>query len=428
MKVPAKLRGFLGRSKVVQPLHTSDLKEANERKWAYVASIKAEFAQALKAMASGDPLKAEAVLYRLQNPDRDEAGGQVLSDKVSAVGKRHGWHKASEFLELAKGVSTPFDFYEDRFLAHKAEYRTKSIGDFKRVLGWLSEWCSGTKQFAFIEDLDREVAGQFIERHLTKGRSSQKAKAYMAFLREYWKWMKMRGIVSENPWVDQVLPNGSRARRDAELDGGKRPFTDQEVSSLIYGPATGYLPDLMRLAALSGMRIEEICQLRVRDCSDENFVVQQGKTINARRVIPQHSDLAKLVERRTKGKGPEDYLLHELPEVPKSRDTRSDPASKQFTRYRRKQGVDERPNDKAKSNVDFHSFRRYFIKQARDGLETARGAYSPWTIANIVGHDDEGVKDLLKLTMAHYAGPASEHAKRACVEAVNLPAQQYPSI
>ncbi len=414
----------MGRSKVVHPLHTSDLREANERKWAYVATIKGEFAEALKAMVSGDPLKAEAVIYRLQHSERNDDEGQRLLEKVEAVAEKHGWDKASDFHEVAQGVSTPFDFYVERFLAHKAEYRTKSIGDFKRVLGWLAEWCGDNKQPPYIEDLDRAIAGQFIERHLIKGRGVRKASAYLAFLREYWKWMKMRGIIAENPWVDQALPNASRTRQDSEFDGGKRPFTLKEVSALIYGPATGYLPDLMRIAALSGMRIEEICQLRVRDCTDGNFMVQQGKTLNARRVIPQHSCLVRLVTERTKGKKPEEFLLHELPEVPESRDTRSDPASKQFTRYRRKQSVDERPNEKVKSNIDFHSFRRYFIKQARDGLEQARGTYSPWTIASIVGHDDEGVKDLLKLTMAHYAGPASEQAKLACVEAVTLPANQ----
>ena len=63
---------------------------------------------------------------------------------------------------------------------------------------------------------------------------------------------------------------------------------------------------------------------------------------------------------------PGDFLLDELPPLTKSRETRSDPAAKRFTRYRRSVGVDERPNGKAKSNVDFHSFRRWFIRAARD--------------------------------------------------------------
>src|SRR5690606_2467267 len=99
---------------------------------------------------------------------------------------------------------------------------------------------------------------------------------------------------------------------------------------------------------LSGMRLEEICQLRVADCADGGFRVHFGKTVNARRTVPIHPDLVAIVARRTEGKPASAYLIDGLPDVPASRDSRSHPAAKAFTRYRRKVGVDERPNGKAK--------------------------------------------------------------------------------
>lgn len=83
--------------------------------------------------------------------------------------------------------------------------------------------------------------------------------------------------------------------------------------------------------------------------------------------------------------------------------------------------IDERPNGKAKSNVYFHSFRRWFIRKARDAMQEPNAGFDAWTIADVVGHDDEGVKDILKLTMSHYPGPSGDKAKKALVEAVNLP-------
>ena len=252
-------------------------------------------------------------------------------------------------------------------------------------------------------------------------RSRDKAAAYLGFLREYWRWLKTRGYVSENPWLDQELPAPRRPSRNDEPDEGKRPYTDNELRTLLNGPAQSHLPDLMRVAALSGMRIEEICQLLVSDCEGGEFRVWHGKTANAKRTIPIHHDLQTIIGRRLANKSPSDFLFHELPDVPASRDSRSDPASKMFGRYRRKMAIEERPNGKAKSNVDFHSFRRWFIKKARDRLDQGNAGYSPWTIADVVGHDDEGIQKILRLTMAHYPGPSSTEAKRALIDGIKLP-------
>lgn len=129
----------------------------------------------------------------------------------------------------------------------------------------------------------------------------------------------------------------------------------------------------------------------------------------------------KIVERRTAGKKDSDYLFEELPPVPKSRETRSDPAAKQFTRYRRTMKVDERPNDKAKSNVDFHSFRRWFIRKARDAMLAGGAGFDHWTFAWVVGHTDDERAKSLDLSQHGYAGQDPERAKRALVEAVKLP-------
>lgn len=428
--IPRNLQSTLGRSRFKQSLGTSDLKEANERKWPVVTRMKAVIAQARRAVASNDPLEAEALQARLH---ADDEGTQYwLHDRAEKIAATEGHEAAAAFYNLGSGKTTPLDHHSEAFLSFKADYRLKTQGDFKRVLRWLGDWLKTEHHAATLEAVTRKSAGQFIEDSLCVGRDRKKAAAYLGFLREYWKWLKQRGHVEDNPWIGQDLPAQPRRDRNAERDGGKRPYTDEEAATLLYGPATDlmrppvcyYLSDLMHIAALSGMRLEEICQLRVADCKGEIFVVHEGKTANARRAVPIHPDLASIVTRRVEGRPDAAYLIDGLPDVPTSRDSRSDPASKAFGRYRRKMKVDERPNGKAKSNVDFHSFRRWFIRKARDAMQEPGAGFDAWTIADVVGHDDEGIKDILKLTMSHYPGPSGDKAKRALVESVKLPSKE----
>lgn len=419
LKVPAKVRDVIGRGKLTSPLHTADLKEANERKWPVLAQLKAIIQEAERAVGNQDPVEREALLHRLSNAE--EGTQYAIELRATQLEQDVGYPGAKAFFDLASGTVTPLEDHTETFAAHRG-YRLKSRADFTRVLGWLGDWLRAAKLPVALESVSRKQAGLFIAQSLTRGRSMKKAAAYLAFLRQYWKWLVEKGHLAENPWTGQTLPAQPKAQRGAEPDGGKRPFTDDEVTKLLRGEADPMLADLMRIAALSGMRLEEICQLQVADCEGGLFQVWAGKTENARRTVPTHSGLKDIIARRIAGKQAGDFLIDELPPIADSRETRSDPAAKRFVRYRRDCGVDERPNDKAKSNVDFHSFRRWFIRKARDArLEGATG-FDEWTLTWVVGHTDSDRPKSLELSQHGYAGTDPEKAKRALVEAVRLPA------
>lgn len=419
LKVPEKVRDVLGRGKLTHPLHTADLKEANERKWPIVARLKSIIAAAEKALGSTDPVEAEALRLRLAS--RDDDTEEALSIRAYQLEATHGEARAKAFYDLASGRVTPLDHHADAFLRHQA-YRLKSEGDFRRAIGWLGDWLRDSRLPVTLEAVRRVEAGLFITESLIVGRGRQKATAYLGFIRQYWGWLISRGhVLGENPWAGQSLPMPPKLRRDAEPDRGKRPFTDAELSILLGHDAGSLLNDLMPVGALSGMRIEEICQLLVSDCRDGHFNVWAGKTDSARRTVPIHSGLREIIERRCGGKKEDGYVFDELPPTPKSRETRSDPAAKQFTRFRRKVGVDERPNDKAKSNVDFHSFRRWFIRKVRDARHAGAVGFDEWTLTWVVGHSDSDRARSLDLSQHGYAGQDPEAAKRALVEAVKLP-------
>lgn len=104
-----------------------------------------------------------------------------------------------------------------------------------------------------------------------------------------------RGHAESTPWAGQSLAKAGLAGEVV----GKRPFTTAEALKLLQGPADGELADAMRVAALSGMRIEEIYRLTVADCGGGWFTLRQAKTKAGVRRVPIHSGLADIIARRT---------------------------------------------------------------------------------------------------------------------------------
>ena len=122
--------------------------------------------------------------------------------------------------------------------------------------------------------------------------------------------------------------------------------------------------------------------------------------------MPIHSKLKAIVARRSKGKGPDAFIFDELPEATPSR-PRSAQASQAFTRYRRKVGVGAGEGES--SDVDFHSFRRWFTTKAE------QAGQPPHIIDFVTGRKRPGgdVRTLLR-------GPSMAQMRK-CVEAVELP-------
>lgn len=167
---------------------------------------------------------------------------------------------------------------------------------------------------------------------------------------------------------------------------------------------------LMPMAALSGMRLNELCQLRLVDFDVVDGVdvircaAEGGKTEAATRWVPVHLELARLgllrqVERlRAAG---ETQLF---PELKAGRDGHGQQASKWFQRYRKACGVT------GKQVHVFHSFRHGFVTAA------LKAGVAPHRLASVVGHEAGLV------TVDTYGAEAVPTAiARQVVEAVKLP-------
>ncbi len=426
--VPRPLRPAMGKSNLLLNLHTADVAEAIRRRPHALAALAAELgrAQGHAPPRLGLSLDTLAMQWRdsevitdaadiVPGPNgepviltaRDigeEINAGLIVDEAERIEAKHGGRAAQRFFRVASGSGTPIDHHLEQCLkeaAVKPRTKLERRSAVRRFATWASDSC--------LEDVDRRLAGRYASEILASyhpGTANKHLDGLMAF----WKWLTKRGHVNANPWEGQWFKSKGVAGVSAELQG-ERAFTDDELRKLLQGPAEARLKDAMAISALSGMRIEELCMLRVADCVDRMFDIKRAKSAAGIRKVPIHSALSALVARRTAGKAPTDYLIHELGDAPdpSSGRHRSMPLSKQFTRYRRDIGIDERVEGSRRSRVNFHSFRRWFATKA-DHAEIRESV-----IQCVMGHARQSV------LFDRYAKQAALEHLRACVDAVKLP-------
>jgi integrase len=287
----------------------------------------------------------------------------------------------------------------------KGPLQARTRTQYRSDVQGLAEWLRTIGIVVTVEAVTDVVAGQYVTEQLVgRGVHWATANRRITAASAYWRWLRKRAGVKANPWAGQSLSKAVGGNGDKS----KRPFSDGEAAMLLTGDAGIELADAMRVAALSGMRLEEIYRLTVADCVGRWFRVRYAKTRAGLRRVPIHPALAAIVARRCEGKPATAFLFHEPGPVRAGRE-RSMALSKPFGHYRRALGVHEAVDGARHSRVDFHSWHRWFITTARNaGVDRA-------AVAAVVGHE------VGNLTDDTYSGGPDEKLLRACVEAVRLP-------
>lgn len=408
-------------------------RDADVLKGAVVTRLKLRIREARNGRPNDD-LLTEAFRWReaLANEREEIESGEredkhavalmVLEGRMEEVERQQGTARAALFGSVATGVATPLGHLVDEWL-REATHRVRTEVAYRYAVKQLEAWCLGAKVPPTVESVNKRIAARFItEKFIAPGAAPATANKTITALRSYWGWMFDRGHREDerNPWADQSLNVQRKARSGGEpAEDPKRPFTDDEVATLMAGITKPLLADFCRVAALTGMRRDEVAWLRVKHIAGGTIAVPGTKTKNAARMIPIHPDLADLFARRSADKGPEGFIFHELPAQASEARGRGAPISQAFTRTRRALGVNDVPEGSRQSRVDLHSYRRWFIRKAVEALEGGATGFTAWTIADVVGHSKEDGP--LPMTMGRYPGPAGREAMRACVEAVRLP-------
>jgi integrase len=332
---------------------------------------------------------------------------RVVEEEAEDIETEHGPAAARAFTGIAYGTATPLLLHIDAWLREggaKGPLAPRTATQYRADVLGLAEWGKAIG-VTTVEGFTDHVAGRFVTEALVgKGVHWATANRKITAASAYWRWMRKRAGITAAPWAGQSMAKSAAWG----VERSKRPFTDFEVATLMAGDPEAELADAMRVAALSGMRIEEIYRLTVSDCAGTWFRIRHAKTRAGVRRVPIHSALADIVGRRSEGKAADTFLFHEAGPIRAGRE-RSMALSKRFGRYRRSLGVHDQLAGARHSRVDFHSWRRWFVTTARNaGVDRA-------TVAAVVGHETGNLTD------DTYSGGPGERLLRACVEAVRLP-------
>ena len=425
--VPRPYQTALGRKRVLRSLKTRDLKTAQSLRWSAVAEIKAEVQRSVEA-ATGHPdasltawaleVREELRSAKTKGRDTREMVAEALSARLEEIATRHSPDTAAEVYQIATGKADPLTLHLDRYLDNSGlTARTKA--DVRTAVAEFEDWLTETHRPLAVQAVDSRTAGEFRDQYLIPvKKNTRTVNKKLSLLSGYWKWLIKNGVLDRDatsPWAGKSLAKPKHWQQAEDEKDGPRPFTEDEIKALLTGNADADLADLMRIAALSGMRLEEIGQLRVKDCADEVFNIRRSKTPAGVRKVPIHPALKAIVTRRTKDaetgddKDPETFIFPDFPESGWD-NSRTMAVSKRFATYRRSVGVDDVTPGQRRSKVDFHSFRRWFAHEC----EVA--GQSETVVARVMGHEKG-----LGLTFGTYSQAKPLELMKACVECVKLP-------
>ncbi|MDE2598134.1 MAG: tyrosine-type recombinase/integrase [Rhodocyclaceae bacterium] len=242
-----------------------------------------------------------------------------------------------------------------------------------------------------------------------KGLASQQR--ILSFCRNYWKYLQSHDVISIDLDPFHGVLNVSKAKRKGKTgEPSNMPYAPADVIKIWkaakerrYGKGKDAPPDLqllnlIKLAAYTGARIEELCSLKVSDVTENSLRITDSKTIAGIREVPIHSALADLVASLVKHSD-DGYLVSGLT-FNKYQD-RSNAVGKRFGRLKTDLGFGP--------DHTFHSWRSTVVTL----LENAGVGEN--LAADIVGHEKP------RITYGLYSGGASLEVKREALEKVHYP-------
>jgi integrase len=394
-------------------LHTRDLDEANRKKWATIAAIKAEFSR-LEGRGGAPEWKRAAVhraqIRRLLDEGRHEEAGVIeefaTEDAVQIERDTGSGERAEDYLRVATTDDKTLGTRLVEWL-EGSSYGEQTRRQHRVAFSELQKFSLGGHD-TFPDRVTDSVAVRFVESwlKLDSGHAVKTQRGKLASLSSFWSWMGLRGYVprSVNPWLGFKLKRGSEVR--------KRAFSDGELVKLFsFTPPTAPgLGHLMIMGLLTGARIDELASLRVADVQAREdphgaywwvSIVRSKTRAGIRNIAVAHAHCCAVLHERTAGKTADALLFHEF--VPRGYNNKlSHLPSKQFGRHMNKVGLTD-------AALDFHGFRRTLATC----LENA--GVDPVRIARYLGHA------LPTLALSLYSGGSSERTSVETARAIRYP-------
>lgn len=364
--IPKHLQAAFGKTKFQINLHTSDQKIALSRKPMAEVQFNLAIDKAQRrlngTLAPLEQVEDVAKAFREANSFIDEDGDLFLDADPDEIRKAERQIQAplqDYFADVVMGrAPKSLRTFVDEYLASVSHLAPRTLLERKTALERLVAWCSanGTVNVLKFTRINAKAFTASLQ-----GEAPTIIKALQAPT-ALWRFIEEDGVAVNPAIWKNLAPKKSRREKNEDQE---RPFALEELQKLLSAPSSSTLRDSMLLSLYTGMRLSEIGDLRVEhvDIVKETIHVPGTKSATALRIIPIHPRLSELLKSRTSGKSPRDYILHELDgDGLKHGRKRSAKLSQAFTRYREGLGVTDERDNKRRSLVNFHSFRRTCTK------------------------------------------------------------------
>lgn len=176
----------------------------------------------------------------------------------------------------------------DDWLATLVNDRAKTIHMKKATITKFSS------EFKHVNSVHRKAVQEWANRQITSGVAVATVRRSLSELRGYWGYLQSLEIVSDDvqPFDKLTLPKSS--------EDSRRAFEPGQVVALIAAAEAGgdrELADVIRVAAWTGGRLEEVAALEIADFLGEEIILRGTKTASAPRRLPVHSSLAPTLTR-----------------------------------------------------------------------------------------------------------------------------------
>lgn len=357
LRVPADVAPVVGKTLIQEALKTTNLAEARRKRDHLEAHHKARWniiRDALKTRHMSPELASLAATLRglLTDIPDDEATLRITERVAQQVEEKLTIKAAEEFKGKATGELKSMEMAVTEFLA-KATIKDSTKRLYRSTLNVVCD------RFPYIADIDRKAARIFLQTY-AEGHTPKAIKNLIAAASSLYAFHGFDASV----WKDHKLYAGKE-----NTDRGV--WTDGEVHRLIEAAHAidPRMADALTIAAYTGMRRQEISNLRYDDAKDQ-IVVEAAfsKTKDSLRRIPCHPEAREAVKRFIRDRLSVHMLSSRLPQVIEAANVEKEIK------------IDGKPHKR-----DLHAFRHTFAsKLAEAGADEA-------SIARLLGHAPTGV-------------------------------------
>ena len=419
-RIPEDVRPFFGgKHEILQTLSTNDLRIANIRKMPLVDLAKSK----IRAVRNNDPtaFKKTALYWhqQLTQAGNDEAMVETLTEQMlddainlhipggwKAIGEAAGANP--DLFEVIKGM--PQAKRVQAFINTATGKTTPTLGYFDQWFDSYSHVTQKTREMAASEvqrfadkhptlsEINKSVVTRWIEQRKADGLKAATIRRSLAHLTSYWRYLQNHEIVSGevNPFGGHKIKTGTKTGQSSHV----RPWSNDEIAILLKEAkwlGNQQLQSLILIAAYSGMRIEEICSMKLDDVQNGIFSMVDAKTPAGLRDIPVHRKIKNLISVLMSNSA-DGYLISNLGIDKLGR--RSINIGKKFGRMKTRLGF------KAREQI-FHSFRHSF------STALLRADVRTVTVDLLMGHKTD------RMAIDRYSDGISPKQKREAIEKID---------